>query len=67
MKKVMRVVAVALMLAGTTAFASEDTCKGKKAECKKGTKTECTQKSKECSKATDAKKCGSDCSKKSEA
>ncbi len=42
MKKVMRVVAVALMLAGTTAFAGEGTCKGKKAECKK--RAECKKK-----------------------
>jgi hypothetical protein len=65
MKKVMSLAAVALLIAGTTAFAGE--CEGKKAECTKG-KTECSsEKSKECSKKADAKQCSSGCSKQAEA
>ena len=61
MKKIMSVTAVALMLAGTTAFAGEK-CKGK------SSKEECSsKKAQECSQTADAKQCSSGCSKKADA
>lgn len=49
MKKVLSVAAVALMIAGSTAFAGEKCSAGKKAGCSEDKKAECSASKSECS------------------
>ena len=70
MKKMMSIAAVALMIAGSTAFSGETSqCTAKKAECKKAASSACSAEKDgaECDKKADAKKCASGCTKKADA